>query len=310
VKKADVLIETFQTGHLRKLRLSFGFLKRINPALIHVSITGFGQTGPRRHYRSCDTIASAFGGQMYVSGSPSGPPVKPFGQQSCYTVSLFGAVAIFLALRERRLTGKGRHIDLSAQEAVASTLDHVMVDYFYDKTITRRQGNVYGNKGFCILPCKDGFIQITILQNWETLLELMTSEEKAEDLLEEKWKQQSCREEHFDHIMEVVGHWTKNYTRAELFELGQAMRFPWAPIYSPEEVLNSPQLAARQFFGQTELPGKSSSNIFPGLPYKFSSFSPPPPKAAPSQGEHTRQILEELGVSSKRIEDLLKMKVI
>jgi benzylsuccinate CoA-transferase BbsE subunit len=310
VKKADVLIETFPPGHLRALRLSFGFLNRINPGLIHVSITGFGQTGPKRHYRSCDSIASAFGGQMYVSGTPSGPPVKPLGQQSYYTASLFGAVAILLALRGRRLTGKGHHIDLSTQEAVASTLDHVMVDYFYDKTVTRRQGNIYGNKLFCILPCKDGFIQITILQNWETLLDLMASEGKVEDLLEEKWQQQIYREEHFEHIMEVVGRWTKNHTKAELFELGQAMRFPWASVDSPKEVLKSPQLEARKFFVEIKLPGGNPAIPFPGPPYKFSSFPTPSSKAPPLLGEHTRQILEKLGVGRRRIEELAKMKVI
>ena len=310
VKKADVLIETFPSGRLHALRLSSGILRRINPGLIHVSITGFGQTGLRRDYRSCDSIASAFGGQMYISGTPSGPPVKPFGQQSYYTASLFGAVAVLLALRNRRLTGKGRSIDLSTQEAVASTLDHVMVDYFYDKTIARRQGNVYGNNLFCILPCKDGYIQITILQNWETLLELMTAEGKAEDLPEEKWQEQAYREKHFDHLIDVVGRWTRNHTKDELFELGQAMRFPWAPVDSPAEVLKSPQLAARHFFFQAELPGSDAAIPFPGVPYKFSSFSPSHRKAAPLLGEHTKQILEELGVGRRRIEELAKMKVI
>jgi crotonobetainyl-CoA:carnitine CoA-transferase CaiB-like acyl-CoA transferase len=285
-------------------------LNRINPGLIHVSISGFGQTGPRRHYRLCDSVASAFGGQMFVSGTPSGPPVKPSGLQSYYTASLFGAVAILLALRERRLTGKGRHIDLSTQEAVASTLDHVMVDYFYDRKVTRRQGDIYGNVLFRILPCKDGFIQITILQNWETLLELMASEEMAEDLLEEKWQQQVYREEHFEHIMGVVGRWTRSHTKAELFELGQAMRFPWASVDSPKEVLKSPQLAARKFFVEIKLDGGGPVISLPGPPYKFSTYSLPLPKSAPLLGEHTRQILEKLGVAQRRIEELAKMKVI
>ncbi len=308
IRKADVVVESFPPGYLDKLDLSFDSLSQINPRLIMASITGFGQTGPRKDYKSCDLVASAFGGQMYVSGTPSAPPVKLFGQQSYYTASLFGAVAILLAVRKRRLTGKGCSIDLSTQEAAASTLDHVMVDYFYDKTIARRQGNVYGNNLFCILPCKDGYIQITILQNWETLLELMASEGKAEDLLEEKWQQQTLREKHFGHIMEVVERWTRNHRRAELFELGQSMRFPWAPVDSPREVLKSPQLAARQFFIQRELPVSGVTLSLPSLPYKFSSFSPPSPKAAPLRGEHTRQILEDLGVrvSRRRIEKLLK----
>jgi crotonobetainyl-CoA:carnitine CoA-transferase CaiB-like acyl-CoA transferase len=165
------------------LRLGFGVLSRLNPRLIVLSISGFGLTGRIGGYRWNDAVVSAFGGQMYVSGRPSGPPVKLPGNQSHYATSLFGAVAVLLALRERRQTGEGRHIDLSAQEAVASTLDHVMVDFFYEGAIMKRQGNLYGDEAFAILPCKDGFIQVTIQQNWETLLELMASDDKAEDLL-------------------------------------------------------------------------------------------------------------------------------
>ena len=310
IENADVLVESFPPGYLDTLSLGFDSLSQRNPRLIMASITDFGQNGPRKDFKSCELVTAAWSGQMYVSGTPSGPPIKLSGQQSDYTVSLCCTVAILLALRKRRRTGRGCHLDLSTQEAVAATLDRVMVDYFCDSIITKRQGNIYGNNLFCILPCKDGYIQLTILQNWETLLELMISEGKAEDLGDKKWQEQTYREKHFDHLMDVVGRWTKQYTKAELFELGQAMRFPWAPVESPQEVLKSPQLAARQFFIQTERAGTDRTFPFPGPPYKLSTFSPPPPQAAPLRGEHTIQILEELGVSRKMIEDLSKKKVI
>lgn len=310
IKNADVLVESFPPGYLDRLGLGFDSLSQRNPRLIMASITDFGQNGPRKDFKSCDLVNSAWGGQMYISGTPTGPPVKLSGQQSYYTVSLLSAVAILLALRKRRFTGMGYHLDLSTQEAVVSALDRVMVDYFYDKTITKRRGNIYGNNLFCILPCKDGYIQLTILQNWETLLELMISEGKAEDLVEEKWQESTYREKHFDHLMDVVGRWTKIHMRAELFELGQAMRFPWAPIDSPHEVLKSPQLAARQFFIPKKIAGIDGTLPFPGPPYKSSTFSRPSPQAAPQRGEHTRQILEELGVNRRMIEELARKKVI
>ena len=110
--------------------------------------------------------------------------------------------------------------------------------------------------------------------------------------------------------MDVVGRWTKHHTKAELFELGQAMRFPWAPVDSPQEVLKSPQLAARQFFIQRELAGTDRTFLFPGPPYKSSTFSPPSLQTAPLRGEHTIQILEELEVSWGMIDELSKKKVI
>jgi CoA:oxalate CoA-transferase len=99
LQRADVLVETLQPGRMEVPDLAGGRLRRINPYLIHISITGFGLTGPKRAYRSCDSVASASGGQMSVSGVPSGRPVKLFGSQSCYTASLFGANAALLGLR-------------------------------------------------------------------------------------------------------------------------------------------------------------------------------------------------------------------
>src|SRR4030042_3860469 len=133
VDRVDVVVESFSAGYLKDLGLSFEILSRTNPKLILVSVTGFGQEGPRSQYKSCDIVSSAFGGQMYVSGSPSTPPLKPFGEQSYYTSSLFAAIGILLTLRKRGHTGQGEHIDISLQESVASTLDHVIVQYFNEK---------------------------------------------------------------------------------------------------------------------------------------------------------------------------------
>jgi crotonobetainyl-CoA:carnitine CoA-transferase CaiB-like acyl-CoA transferase len=297
VKKADVLVETLTPKRLRQFGLNVALLTRTNPGLIHVSLSGFGRTGRMGRYPWDNAVVSAYGGQMYVSGVLAGPPVKPPDKQSHYSTSLFGAVAILLALRERSRTGRGRYIDLSAQESVASTLDHVMVDYFHGKAITGRRGNVYGDNAFAILPCRDGFIQLTILRNWETLLELMAAEGLAEDLLGEKWQHESYRDAHFDHIMKVVGKWTNAHEKGELFELGQALRFPWAPMYSPEEVLKSPQLTSRRFFLQTRIDGRVAS--LPGLPYRFHSFEAGTPDRRPLPDQDNTRVFTESGTRER-----------
>lgn len=286
-KDADVLIETFRAGYLEAIDLSFEMLSKTNSGLIHVAITGFGQRGPGKDYRSCDLVASACGGQMYIMGESSGRPQVPFGEQSYYTASLFGAVQVLLALRGRDRTGMGAYIDLSLQEAVASTLDHIMVRWFYEKTITKRQGNLYGNSFFCIMPCKNGHIQLTLLQQWETLVELMAAEAMAQDLTDKRWQDEI---NHISHIIEVVGEWTKKYTTEELFSLGQAMRFPWAPLCSLEDVLKNPQLEVRKFFMPMDGPGKTAKLPCPGLPCKFSSFPQAPIQPAPLQGEHNKAL--------------------
>ena len=311
VERTDIVVESFSPGYLGALGLGFAMLREINPKLILVSVTGFGENGPRSQYKSCDLVASAFGGQMYVNGSPSTPPLKAFGEQSYYTASLFAAVGILLALRKRAQSGGGEHIDISLQEAVVSTLDHVMIRYFYEKVIPKRQGSLYWNNSFCILPCKDGHILLTLFQQWETLVEWMDNEGMAEDLRDEKYREEEYRLRHVDHIIEVLKRWTKNHSTHELFEMGQLMRFPWAPVNSPEEVLHNPQLKARGFFINIEHPELNRSIPFPGAPYKINRASIDRWKRAPSIGEDNFQIYqEELGISQEELKRLASLNVI
>jgi len=311
VGRSDVVVETFAPGYLRELGLDFEVLREGNPGLIMASVTGFGQEGPRSIYKSCDIVASAFGGQMYVSGSPVTPPLKPFGEQSYYASSLFAAIGILLALRKRKQSGKGEHLDISLQEAVASTLEHVMIRYFYEKIVSKRQGSIHWSNSICILPCKDSFMVISLFQQWETLVEWMDSEGMAEDLREEKYREEGYRFRNLDHIIEVLQRWVKTHTKNELFELGQLMRFPWTPVFSPEEVLENPQLKARRFFIDVEHPEMGTSVKYPGVPYQFSTSLPNKWKRAPFTGEDNIQIYtEELGLSEEDLRRLSSMKVI
>jgi len=293
VEESDVVVETFQPGYLETLGLSFEVLNEINPGIILTSVTGFGQNGPRKGYKSCDLVASAFGGQMYVSGSPSTVPLKAFGEQSYSVASLYAAIGTLLALQNRRQSGKGDHIDISLQEAVTSTLEYVMVHFFYDHVIPERQESLHWNDAFCILPCKDGFIHLTLFQQWETLLEWLADEGKAGDLLDEKWKDEAYRKTRVDHVIEVLQGWTKDHKASELFELGQLMHFPWSLVQSPREVLGSPQLKARGFFSEIDHPELYTSIKYPGLPYKLSSLPPVQYRRAPLIGQDNDQIVNK-----------------
>jgi crotonobetainyl-CoA:carnitine CoA-transferase CaiB-like acyl-CoA transferase len=290
VRKSDVLVETFHPGSPESIRFGPQRLRRLNPGIVHLSITPFGRTGPRRTWRSSDAVASACGGQMHVCGRRSGLPVDLFGRQSLYTASLFGAVAILIHLRKRASTGGGAHIDLSLQEAVASTLDRVLVDYFQEGRIAGRGEEDRGD-GFATLPSVDGHLLLPILRSWETLVELMASEGCAGNLLEENWREPSYREEHLERVAKTVGEWTRRHPKRELMQLGQAMRFPWASVEPVEEVLKNPQLESRGFFFRTAYPGGPCIAV-PGLPYKFSSFQPPPPMPAAPADRQDPGILE------------------
>jgi len=309
--KTDIVVETFLPGYLEQRGLGFDVLSLRNSKVILVSVTGFGGNSLESQYKTCDLTASAFGGQMYVTGSPSSPPLKPFGEQSYYTASLFAAVSILLALRKRTRTGKGEHIDISLQEAVVSTLDHVMVRYFYENTIAKRQGGVYWNYSFCIFSCKDGHVLLAPFQQWETLVEWMENEGMAEDLKDEKYWEEGYRDSRMNHILQVIERWTKTHTAKELFESGQLMRFPWAPIYALKDVLSNPQLKAGEFFVDVEHPELKRSISYPGTPYKFSHSSTGRWKRAPLIGEDNVRVYQgELGLSDEEYHRLSSLGVI
>ncbi len=292
IKRTDIVIETFAPGYLENLGLGFEAIHKLNPGLILVSVTGFGQDGPQSKYKSCDIVAAAVGGQMAVNGTPTTPPLKPFGEQSYYTASLFAAVGIMLALRRRAQTGIGEHLDISLQEAVVATLEHVMVRYYHEGLIANRQGNLHWNNAFFISPCKDGHILMTLFHQWETLVEWLDSEGMAEDLTEKKWRDQEYRQKHSGHIIKVLERWSRTHTRDELFALGQLMRYPWAPVLSPNEVLNSPQLKSRNFFIEMTHPETETSPKYPGAPYTFLRSSIEGVRPAPDLGENSEDVLQ------------------
>ncbi len=311
LKENDIVIETFAPGYLEKYRLGFEHLKRANEKIILASITGFGQQGPRRAYRSCDLIASAFGGSIFVSGESTTPPIQAFGRQSFYAASLFAGVAIILAVRRRSCTGRGEHLDISLQEAVTATLEHVMVRHFSDGSIPKRQGSLHWNNEFIILPCKDGFIHVTIHQQWDTLVQWMDLEGMAQDLKEAEWQDDDYRRKHCAHIIEVLTQWTKTHTKSELFELGQLMGFPWAPVQTLMDLAICPQLTARGFFISIDHPETGCDVLQPATPFKLTPDPSVSQSVATQAGQHNYEIYcERLGMSEQELTNLALKRVI
>ena len=311
VESADVLVESQPLGYLEALGLGYSQFGQINPRLVMASITDFGQSGPYRDYKSCDIVANALGGQMYVCGKPHSPPLKPFGNQSYYLASIFAAIGVLLTLWKRHTSGRGQHIDISLQECAAATLDHVLVRYFYQGIVAKRQGSLHWNNAFRIFPCRDGYVLLSLLQQWETLVEWLDSEAMAEDLIDEKWLDRGERLQHLDHIIEVLERWTKTHTVVELVEKGQLMHFPWAEVTSIPKLVGSPQLRERDFFIEVEHPQSGKRYKFPRAPCKLSRSPWQVGGKVPKIGEHNMKIYHgELGLSKAEIETLVKEGVI
>jgi benzylsuccinate CoA-transferase BbsE subunit len=229
VKAADVLIESFPPGYLVSRGLGYPVLNGINPGLVMASVTPFGQYGPYHGFKADDLTLQSLGGWLSVTGD-SGAPLKLFGRQAYHVASLFMVNGILLALWRRHATGRGQYLDISMMECVAASLDQVLPRYFFGSAISRRQGSLHWNNAFRVFRCKDGYILLSLHQNWETLVEWLASEGMAADLTKARWNDREERNLNISHIIDVLKKWALGHNVEELVEKGQLLHFPWAEV--------------------------------------------------------------------------------
>jgi crotonobetainyl-CoA:carnitine CoA-transferase CaiB-like acyl-CoA transferase len=305
---SDVLLESFQPGFLDLLGLGYGDLSEGNSGLIYASLTPFGQTGPYKDYKGSDLVGFAMGGYMYVTGWPETPPNKLWGLQSFHTTSNRGFIGILIALYHRLSTGQGQQVDVSMQEAVATTTEHVNTTYNYTGENAVRCGFRHGGQFIATWQCRDGYVSITTntQKAWDDLRAWMDREGMAGDLMDERYNDRFIlRGEHGSHIEELVEAWTLTHSRQEITEWGQANHHPWGPVSTAAELLDNEQLWDRGFYQEMSEQGVDQRLVYPGAPYKMSESGWRLSSTAPRVGEHNQQIYcEELGLSREELQEL------
>jgi crotonobetainyl-CoA:carnitine CoA-transferase CaiB-like acyl-CoA transferase len=170
---------------------------------------------------------------------------------------------------------------------------------------------LHWNNAFRVFPCRDGYILLSLFQQWDTLVEWLAAEGMAGDLTDEKWRDGEERLRAVEHIAGVLERWTKSHTVAELVEKGQLMRFPWAEVTSIEGLMSSPQLRERGFWVEIEPPASGNRYRFPGAMAKMSRSPWQVGGRVPGAGEHNTDIYRrELGLSEVEVEALSQEDVI
>jgi len=308
---ADVVLESFQPGYLSAKGLGYDHLSEANPGLVYASLTPFGQSGPYRDYKASDLVGFAMGGYMYVTGWPDTPPNKLWGLQASQTTSNRAFIGILIALYHRLATGEGQYVDVSMQEAVATTTEHVNTTYNYTGESAIRCGFRHGGQFIATWQCKDGYVSITTntAKAWDDLRAWMEGDGMAGDLMDEQYNDRFIlRGEHGAHIEELVEAWTLTHTRAEITEWGQANHHPWGPVTTADELLGMEQHWERGFYSVT--PGDKEL-VYPGSPYKMSENGWQLNSLAPEIGQHNRQIFcEELGLSADELQTFISDGVV
>lgn len=300
LRDRDALVEGEPPGRLEQLGLRFGDPQAIDSRVVRISLTPFGQTGPRHHFVSCDWVQLAYGGLLAVCGSAAGPPLPMPGSPSERAAALHGAIGLLLALAQRRADGRGRWVDVSAQEAVASMLDHVLVRYVHEGAVAKRQGDLSWNRLAFVVPCRNGFLQLHVGTQWDELVEWIDSEGMAADLKDDAWHHEQYRFENVGHLIDVLSRWSAGYDVDQLFHAAQLRRFPWTPVRSPEDAGDGEQLRARAFVLDD---GDARASVRANAPYFVRSLSSGGEAAGGGQqraNDREVRALRETGATSAR----------
>ncbi len=315
VEGADFIIESFSPGYMERLGLGYSTLEKINPRVILVSITPFGETGPYRDYKAPDIVAWALGGEMYTRGDADRPPVRISHHSQAYlNASGEAAVGAMMALYHRVKTGEGQHVVVSIQASVA----HFVMIFTWDMLrFTPKRGRTGETLGTqlrlrALWPCKDGEVYFRLSsgvaspRNNPPLVEWMDTEGMADDYLKGfNWDTFGFRRTSQDvvnRLEEQIGRFFMARTKRELLEGGIEHRLMIYPISTVADILENSQLAAREYWVELEHPELGTTITYPGAFVKVSEAPPRVLRRAPLIGEHNRQIYEkELGLSREEI---------
>jgi benzylsuccinate CoA-transferase BbsE subunit len=299
VQTADVLVETCPPGSLDHLRLGYTHLHALHPTLVMTSITGFGSTGPYSHYQAPDIVGLAMGGLMYLCGESDGPPVPPGGMQGNHLAALNGVTGTLIALWHRELTGAGQHVDVSMQAAVANTLETTHQTYDFNREVRRRFGHRREAAAY-ILPCQDGYIALLCASKlgWPQLVGWMQDEGCGDAVSDQRLLDDVYRFEHEDEVHEALQAFFATRTKQAIYTEAQRRRLPLAPVNTPRDLAESPQLQARDFFVEVEHPELGATVRYPGAPYVLSETPWRLRSRPPALGAHNLDVyVRELGLS-------------
>ncbi|MEW5692040.1 MAG: CaiB/BaiF CoA-transferase family protein [Candidatus Hydrogenedentota bacterium] len=309
LKISDVLVENFRPGTLDKLGLDYNSLKDKYPKLVYVSISGFGHTGPLKDKPGYDLAVQGMSGIMDITGPENGMPYKVGTSIADIIAGIYAVIGTLLALRVKEKTGKGQKVDISMLDGQVSLLTYQAGIYFMTGKSPKRKGNQHPT--ICpyeTFETKDGYLNIAVGNDnlWISFCEIVGLEEIVND---ERFKTNPQRVKNRDILFPLIQEKLKSKKRDEWLEIFDKEGLPAGPIYSVSEVLNHPQVKAREMIKELDHPAIKKMKTT-GIPVKLSDtpgriLTPPP-----LLGEHTHSLLLSLGYSEQEIEELREQGIV
>jgi len=307
-QRADVLVENFKTGDLRRYGLDYESLRELNPRLVYLSITGFGHTGPRAQEPGYDAALQGYTGIMSVTGEPEGPPMKVGVAWIDVMTGMMGAVAVLSALYEREKSGLGQHIDLSLFDVGLFALANLGESYLLTGKPPKRLGNAHAQiVPYGAFPAADGWLVLAV-GNDEQFARLCQVLDLP-DLLA-RFPTNAERVEARKEVVEAISQVLKTQARAHWLERFREKGIPAAPVNDLAEAFQDPQAQARGAIWTLPHP---LLEALPTLanPLRFLSRTPASPSMPPPLlGEHTEAVLREAGYTPEEVARLVEKGVV
>jgi len=299
VETADVVIENFKRGGLKKYGLDYESLRAANPRLVYCSITGFGQDGPYADLAGYDYIVQGMSGFMSVTGEPDGQPMKAGVAIADIFTGVYAVTAIQAALIHAMRTGQGQHVDMALLDVMAAVLANQNMNYLVSGTAPNRLGNAHPNiSPYEVIPVRDGHIILAVGNDgqFRRFCTILGIEAAADD---ERFATNRARVAHRVEVRDLLVEKTVQWPKAELLDACGKNAVPAGPINSIAEMFDDPQVKARSLridlpdSDGTMIPGVRSPVVLSETPFAYR-------RPSPKLGEHTDEVMMELMIAEMK----------
>lgn len=300
VATCDAVVESGPPDNVLSARIGVEALRGFRAGLVLVTVTPFGREGPHRDQAGDDLLIAAQSGLLALSGAPDGHPHRPGGEQAAHMAGLLAANAALLGILDQQRGGRGCHVEVPANFAAAlATLQTANANYYtWHGRVPTRRG--IGSPWFRLLhEAADGWVALQALPGqWDNLIALLVEHDAVADLADAAYQDAAYRQEQAEHVIGVIGAFTKRYGKQYLFEAAQTAGVACVPVNTPADIVSDPYLARRGFFREVQHPSLGDAVRYPGPPFRFAGRDVGVSAPAPALGEGNQDLWgRELGIT-------------
>jgi len=305
-----VLVENFRSGTMDRFNLSYAELARVNPRLVYVSISGFGRTGPYAQVAGYDGALQAFGGFMSINGEANGQPLKAGIAVADLATGLFASQAVLLALQARHQSGAGQQVEVSLLESLLALLHPHTSSYLNAGLVGKPHGNSHPMIApYDLLQCADRAVFLPGGNDGQ--VRRLASVIARPDLVDDaRFRTNLDRVAHREELLDILRAEFRKWNAMDLCRRLWDAGVPVGPVNSIDEVFADPQILQREMLQHIPHPGLAAGEVrLAGFPVKLSATPPSARRHPPRLGEHTDEILRELGYTSSETDELIASRV-